>query len=279
MLWLRRLGIVLLVACSCSSWGSDRFWLGCNVDITLEIHQLLSGVLEDKGTVLPEDMAIAIEEAENAEVFLSGKSGNAAWVMEQFPGQKVAGKNLSSTSWAILPVVIAVNADCPLENISIGELKRIFSGRMTAWPNGVPIRLGGMPQASAVGRIFRKLVMQQDIYSKSAPEPGSDILPDLLVCRNLAGCRALLESVPGMIVFGDMQLQSDPGKKYKILKVNNVEPSAENISRGSYPLFADLLMVWRVDKKADKVSEAAEFLRRTARESGRFVAAKEKNRN
>ena len=47
---------------------------------------------------------------------------------------------------------------------------------------------------------------------------------------------ALVQAVPGMIVFGSVDLLQFKGANFNILKINGVFPDEENITSGRYPL-------------------------------------------
>ena len=198
---------------------------------------------------LPEDLQITIIESTNSNG--SGLQGNVICCAEVFSTWPDKQKYRSKV-YAFLPVVLAVPADCPLENIAVEDLKRVYNGRIDNWAQlGAPaqsLRSAGTAPESPEGRVFRKLVMQQDLNSTQLPEPGRDILPDMLVCSNDIGAAAVVRSVPGVIVFGSMALQKNASGKYKILKVNGIAPTPENIRNGQYPLVAAHIIYCRKDR-------------------------------
>ena len=227
---------------------------------------------------LPEDWKITLIETVPDET-QAQLQGNVVYCAESFgklPDEKVYKVKV----YALQPVVLAVPADCGIENITLEDLKKIYNGRIDNWAQlnlpAMSVRMAGTDPESPEGRVFRKLVMQQDLFSSKAPEPGCDILPDMLLCGNDTGASAVVQSIPGSIVFGSPALQKNASGKYKILKVNGIAPSQENILSGKYPLVAAHIIYCRKDRVPACFDAMAKFLQRYAGCSGKFVLPEEK---
>lgn len=129
--------------------------------------------------------------------------------------------------YAVESAVIYANKNCPLDNISIPDLSRIFCGDVDSWESitGSPysIRRYGVVFPAAGERVFRHLVLGQlgycDAVSYSAAAYDTAV--------NCAGSQYA-------IGFGGyaQKLPDDA----KTLKVEGVEPTPENIVIGQYPL-------------------------------------------
>ena len=154
--------------------------------------------------------------------------------------QPAAMGRLIKHSYACLPVVVAVHRNNPLNDLSLADIKRIFSGRAGNWSRvgGKPgvIKLAGFAADSGIGRVFGKLAMNQCLQKNSENDITSVITPEMIVCNSSAAVSALVQSSGNMIVFGGKSLLENAAGKYKILKVNGVYPSKENILSGKYPL-------------------------------------------
>lgn len=129
--------------------------------------------------------------------------------------------------YAVEPAVIYANKNCPLDNISIPDLSRIFCGDIDSWESitGSPysIRRYGVVFPAAGERVFRHLVLGQLGYCDAIGYSAAAY--DTAV--NCAGSQYA-------IGFGGyaQKLPED----VKTLKVEDIEPAPENIVLGKYPL-------------------------------------------
>lgn len=128
-------------------------------------------------------------------------------------------------------IAVIVHPSNPINEISIDDLKKIYSGKMTNWN-----ALGGKGNIVVVSRdaasgtyeVFNEKVL------------GGTKLTDgaLMLASNLEVARAV-EQTPGGIGYVGLGYLSD---KVKVLKVNGVNPSEETVRNGSYPLARPLYM-------------------------------------
>lgn len=238
------------------------------------IQAFFSRVLEvDKAAVLPDNLAVSVKKGD---LPVDGAlAENCAVVCEDL--RKYDSARFDCAAYGLLPVVVAVSSDSALESISIEDLRRIYSGRVNNWS-----RLGGADQKvyiagsalqNAIGRGFRKLVMQQDIYGGKLPDASGLIKPDMLLCRNARAAAAVLQAVPGTIVFGSWRLAENKDKKYKVLKINNVEPTLENIISRRYPLTVEHFLSFNKGAMPARLPEIMLFLRKNAQKSGVYVVS------
>ena len=225
----------------------------------------------------PKDLAISIVSPD--EVKSTAEASSIIWIEEEFsPAFDHGKKQFVAEPFALLPVVILVSADCPVDSLTVKELKLIYSGRADNWHQfkggALPIRLAGASPDSAEGRVFRKLVMQQDIFSSKTPAPGCDILPDMLVCNTPEAAGNLIKALPGMIVFGSWKMVNMKSDSCKVLKVNNIEPTMENIAARRYPLTVCHLMRYEKTVSQKKIQKMVDFLKKSALSGGKSVILK-----
>lgn len=184
----------------------------------------------------------------------------------------VADNTLARTVYAAQPVIIAVSKNNPLDNLDVATLKRIFSGRVGIWSRiGVEkgrIIIAGAAHNSAAGRVFRKLVMQQDLSQKGEPDINSAVAPGLILCREQAAAAALLQTCDDVIVFGGAELTENVQKKYKILKVNNVYPSRENVFSGKYTLASQHSILFERNRVPSGLEKLLSFFRTSVEKNG-----------
>ena len=268
---IRKISFILSLLCTvavCSA--AVPLTLLDRTDGAAQLHKLLSRIWQDKTLKLPEDLDLEIRKI-SGEPVISGVA-NSLIVEESF-APAADDKLFVTEDYALLPVVVAVPLSFPVDDLSIEELKSIYSGRITALakaPERV-LRIAGCKSNTAQSRVFRTLVMKQELYSDVPVAPGSDILPDMLVC-NARGAAALLEAFDNMIIFGSLELLTDCQNKYKILKINGIAPTGENVESKRYPLLASYRVRYLRSADSVQLRNMVKLLRRTAGTNREFWA-------
>ena len=240
----------------------------CGADFTLldasggvwDSSGLFRRMMEEKTSLLPENQTLVLKKTAKLPGGLSAEQ--AAVVSGSGTEWKKRGLNYQLAGW--VTVVAAVGKDSPLENISIEDLRRIYSGRVASWARfggrELPIRRGGYTADTPQGRIFARKVMEMSV-DKENTDINSRIAPGMLICRSARGGAALLRAVPGMIVFADADLIQMMHKDCKVLKIAGVFPNADNIASGRYPLAVQLGIVSSKKAPAQIVQAAVDFLK------------------
>jgi len=90
--------------------------------------------------------------------------------------QDIQNSNLFQVGWE--QVVVVVNTDNQLPQLSSDVLKSIFSGRASKWENGSnqPIQVWVMPEGEPTRTIFDNIIMSAQSLSSEAmlaPDPGA----------------------------------------------------------------------------------------------------------
>ena len=132
-------------------------------------------------------------------------------------------------TWARSPFAIAVGKDNPVAGVTGKDLAEIYSGRRGEWPDGTRIRPVMRPMTDTV------------IKRLEAFGPG---MPDALAIahRLWGGAAAItdqdaataLETIPGAIgpiAMGQVRAEK---REVRILALDGVQPSAENLATGAY---------------------------------------------
>src|SRR5262249_11722814 len=128
-----------------------------------------------------------------------------------------------------------VNEACPLKDISLGQLKAIFTGKITNWKDL------GWEDAKIVA-YSRENNSGTYAYFKEHVLENADFAPDI---QTLPGTAAVVNAVskdPKSIGYGGIGY----GKGIRHLPVKRddkspaVEPSLENVQGGSYPISREL---------------------------------------
>ena len=143
---------------------------------------------------------------------------------------------LESTTIAYLPLVVAVHPGNSISNISVAQLRAVFSGKTNHWESisdrekgAVQVFVG--PPTGGLTAIWKTLILRDDDTFTAAAR----VMP--------AAHRAtLLANVPTGITF--LALSSDKNN-LKYLNVNGMSPTREHVINGVYPLRSELRLVTR----------------------------------
>jgi phosphate transport system substrate-binding protein len=159
--------------------------------------------------------------------------GSVSAALTDYPRTAVTGlanaDKLVDHKVAVNRVIVIADPNQPVGSLTIQQLGDIFAGRDGNWNqvggSNTPIFPVGPPVASATRRAFDKLVMA------GSPQ-GSGIQPQ----PTPRGVAQLVSTTPGAIGY---LLASDlePTDTVRRLQVSGVDPTAENVERGTYPLW------------------------------------------
>ena len=146
-------------------------------------------------------------------------------------------KNLGLTPIVIAHdgIAVIVNEDNPVDNLSIDQLRDIYTGKITNWKElggeDLKIQLVNRDEASGTREAFKTIVMDgQDFDRRATVLPGTGQVRDV-VSRSRGAI--------GYISMGFVD-SSYATTKVKALSVNHVEPLEKTVSSGGYPISRDL---------------------------------------
>lgn len=134
--------------------------------------------------------------------------------------------DLFDTPIAIDAIAIIVNPDNPVNSLTKAETKAIFAGEIQNWAEvggpDKPIGLVNRDEASGTREAFFKIVMEEEPFDRS-----SAVLP------GTGQVRSVVAEASGAIGYISWGFVND---EVKVVSVGGIEPSAETIADGSYPL-------------------------------------------
>jgi phosphate transport system substrate-binding protein len=137
--------------------------------------------------------------------------------------EKEKAGGLNGSTYAIDAVAVIVNNDNPASNLTLAELKDLFTGTTAAWPDGKPVVPYNRNADSGTREIFQDKVLGKGVaFSASAAIKHDGVL---------LGAVAKITSSVGYDGFGHVDQ-----KLVKIVAVNGVLPSPATIRSGAYPL-------------------------------------------
>lgn len=161
----------------------------------------------------------------------------------QIEAARQAGVEFELTPFGREAFVFVVNADNPLENLSVEQVREIYGGQITRWDElGVP-GLGEIvayqrPKDSGSQTALERLM--GDVPIMDAPEgyvpDDMGAILDVIEYRNL----------PNAIGYSFRFFCTDMmGSEVKLLSLNGISPTVENIRSGAYPQITTLYAITR----------------------------------
>ncbi len=180
----------------------------------------------------------------------------------------MSSRLLSSSEKDLIPITIAkdaiaviVNPKNPVNNLSIHQIREIFSGKIKNWAE-----VGGVPnpiivitreEGSGTRDSFQNMVMGKD-----------EITLEALVQDASGTIRQLVADDPNAIGYISLGLVNE---KIKPLKISGIEPNIENIENGKYILVRPFLFVLKTEPQC----EVKSFINFVLSKKGQQLLARE----
>jgi phosphate transport system substrate-binding protein len=155
-------------------------------------------------------------------------------------------KNLLAVTIAKDAIAIIVHPTNPIKNLSLHQIRNVFSGTMKNWkelggPNH-PIDVVTREEGSGTRESFQKFVMGKEDISLGA-----------LVQDSNGAVRQVIASDPSAIGYMSLGLVND---QVRAVKISGVEPNLNNVHNGKYTLVRPFLFVF----SGEPMGEAKSFL-------------------
>lgn len=162
------------------------------------------------------------------------------------------------------PILVISNYTNGIDNLSIGDLTRVFKGEIKNWKelggNDVPVNIGYLSDdvESGIVMLFREFT----VGKKGQFDPNGTRLDDP------SKLGQFVYATPGGISF--VALNSYHGDHSNVLKINGVEPKRENILNDKYKLSATYYLTAPLSKNA----LVADFIAFSQSKDGQSVVSK-----
>ena len=171
------------------------------------------------------------------------------------------GKELDTTLVVKDAFVFYVNADNPVDNLSLEQIKQIYGGKTTDWKD-IGSKKKGVIEAfqrskdSENQSVFRKITEDCPLMEPPTMEQhaaGGAVIHPVADYRNS----------PNAIGYSYRSQAADLllKKKIKLLSIDGVAPTPENILNGTYPYVAEYYMVTVKDGRSEEVERNIKALR------------------
>ena len=132
-------------------------------------------------------------------------------------------------------IAVIANTENPVQNLSVEQLRDIYSGRVTNWNEvGGPdleIQLVNRDEASGTREAFKSIIMDGAPFDRSAA-----------VLSGTGQVRDVVSRSKGAIGYISMGFVESKYAETEVraISVNHVEPSEKTIASGGYPISRDL---------------------------------------
>jgi phosphate transport system substrate-binding protein len=169
---------------------------------------------------------------------------------------------LTTLEYAHSPTVFAVQKKNPVKSITLGEVADIYSGKLSAWPDGERVRPVMRQPGDDNTRQIKSL--SSDIEKAVL---AAESQPGLLFAVTDQEAADRMEAVPGSIGVTTVALIRSEARSLKALALAGVEPTAENAKSGRYPLIKHFHLVL----PREPSPEVMEFVRFVKSPQGRKI--------
>ena len=175
--------------------------------------------------------------------------------------EKEQGLGLTVIPYAKTAVVIGAHPSVVEDGITFEELVRIYKGEKLRWQDarGIVV-LTREPGDSSIAALEREIPGFKEAYAESQQAKR------WTTSYTDQEANKLLSKTPYAIGVSDMGTITSEKLPIKVLKVNGVFPTAENVLRGRYSLVKTLAFVFFQDKLPAEANAFKDFVRSKAGE-------------
>lgn len=242
-------------------------WVGCGISKKAFMSEIAAAYEKKTGVKIILHGGGATKGIREVSAGRSDLGGSCRQVLEDpttlSPDVHERRVQMDPVAWDAL--VAIVHKGNPVSNITLAQLRKVYTGRITNWRqlggNNAPIELYVRKgKISGVGRTLRELVFYNyDQVFKS---------PHLHVEGSSGPLEKAIETnaVNGLAVTG---ISSARKRKVKILKLEGKDPSYKNIKDGDYLLYRPLFLVTNLAELGNP--EIERFTRYVHSEEGKAV--------
>lgn len=257
MKWIKSLLILTVSLLLAGSVYADLVWTGCGISKKAYMSEIAKSFKQTTGINIDVSGGGATKGIRDTAANKSDLGGSCRHLILA-PEER--GVKLHPVGWDAL--VAIVNPNNPVSDITVDNLKAVFSGQIKNWKE-----LGGPDQAidvlvregkiSGVGMMSRELIF-------------GDADADFMGTKEFPSTGPLEKEVESnQWAIGLDGISSAKKSKVKILTLNGVESSVENIASGKYLLYRPLYLVTSIRPKP----EVKKFISYIKSDEGQAVIA------
>jgi phosphate transport system substrate-binding protein len=168
-----------------------------------------------------------------------------------------SGLGLVVTKYAKTPFVFAVRKDVPVRDLTSAELVSIYTGAMTAWPNGEWVRVVLRPASDADTIIARGISPEMNTAVGSALAREG-----MLMAATNQESNEMIDKTSGSIGFSTLTQIMTENHPVKALAINGVEAIVQGKANRKYPFMKTLSMLTK-PAALPAVQQFIDFVRST----------------
>jgi phosphate transport system substrate-binding protein len=240
--------IFLVLFSAYASAADDLNWVGCGITRKAFMSSLAEAYEKKTGIHIEIHGGGATKGIRDVASLKAEIGGSCRYKIDGAPEEKDAV--LDPVAWDALAVI--VHNSNPVQNITMKQLHDIYLGKITNWK-----QLGGNDAAidvyarkgkiSGVGRAMRQLVFAN--YDQ-----------DFAATQFFKSSGPLEKAIEGNATnaIGVTGISSARKRDVKILKLNGLDPTPENIRSGSYTLYRPLYLIYNANN--ERAKEVKNFL-------------------
>jgi len=229
--------------------GKTLIWAGCGITKKAFMSELAKAYEKETGVKVILNGGGATKGIRDA---AAGKIHIGGACRVSLPNHELE-RNAHQIPVAWDALVVIVNKNNPVDNITLSQLRRVYLGKITNWKE-----LGGNDQKielyarrskmSGVGRTLRELIFAN--YNQEF----KNVKYNLKSSGPLE--KGIVKNIKGIATTG---ISSAKKRDVKILRLNGIKPSYDNIKNGSYLIYRPLYLVRKVGNTNPMVSKFIKF--------------------
>lgn len=182
-----------------------------------------------------------------------------------------------SREYGKMPLAVVAGKSVPRRNITTNELEDIYSGKVMTWGNGEPVRLILRPDADIDTKILEGLSPEMEKAVRAA-----HLRRGMIVAVTDPESDEMVERIPGSLGAAALSAVMVEKASFRVLTLNGVKPSVENVANGTYPLAKDIRFV-TTKNSSPALQRFINFIyspqgRAIAEKAGVLVTAKGRNK-
>lgn len=152
------------------------------------------------------------------------------------------GKSVIAKEIAKTPFIFATGPKNPVDNVTLDELASLYSGKVTAWPDGTQVRPVLRPASDIDTQIVKDMsaTLAEAIDDAHRRQGKNIAVTD-------TDCADELEKIPGSIGTSTLSLIQSENRRLKVLSVDGIAPTIQNAARKKYPYVKTIYLVMPAD--------------------------------
>lgn len=227
--------------------ATELTWVGCGISKKAYVTSLAKSFEEKTGIHINIQGGGATKGIRDVVNQSADLGGSCRYILPDDPRE--AGIGLEPVAWDALAII--VHKENTVDDISIENVKKVFTGRISNWEqlngNDMPVEVyKRQSKHSGVGRTLRKNIFanyEKNIFSTKEFKSSGPLEKSVVSNKN------------SIAVTG---VSSARLRDVKILKLEGVEPSVENVKAGKYKYYRPLYITYNPD--SPQIKEIKTFI-------------------